>query len=83
MTGPRWFRSSRCDSSACIEVAFTSAAWVKTRRSEGAGACVEVAHTDSAVGVRDSKNPDSPVLTFCPDTWTAFLSGVKAGEFDR
>ncbi|MEW2401740.1 DUF397 domain-containing protein [Streptomyces sp. NPDC046862] len=28
----------------------------------------------TTVPVRDSKNPDGPVLTFAPSAWKAFLS---------
>jgi hypothetical protein len=37
---------------------------------------------DGGVAVRDGKSPDvTPVLMFSADEWTAFISGVKAGEF--
>ncbi|WP_340137767.1 DUF397 domain-containing protein [Bailinhaonella thermotolerans] len=32
--------------------------------------------------MRDSKNPDGPVLAFTPSEWEAFTLGVKDGEFD-
>lgn len=45
--------------------------------------CVEVAHTaDGGRAVRDSKNPDSGTQFYTPGEWAAFLTGVKAGEFD-
>jgi hypothetical protein len=44
--------------------------------------CVEVAFVDGAVAVRDSKQPDGPVLVFTPDEWDAFVGGAKDGEFD-
>jgi len=31
--------------------------------------------------VRDSKNPDSAILRFTADEWSAFVKGVEAGEF--
>jgi hypothetical protein len=34
------------------------------------------------VALRDSKDPDGPILTFTPDEWDAFLRGAKAGRFD-
>jgi hypothetical protein len=43
--------------------------------------CVEVALTAAGVQVRDSKSPVA-TLRFTVDEWTAFLAGVKAGEFD-
>ncbi|MEV6149784.1 DUF397 domain-containing protein [Nonomuraea sp. NPDC052129] len=33
--------------------------------------------------MRDSKDPDGPVLSFTPDEWRAFTAGVKDGEFDE
>lgn len=47
----------------------------------GTNACVEVAITAGAVLVRDSKNPQLAPLSFTTDEWTAFLQGVRAGEF--
>ena len=46
-------------------------------------ACVEVAALpDGGRAVRDSKSPQGPVHSFTREEWTAFVSGVKAGEFD-
>lgn len=57
--------------------------WRKSRRSGGGDNCVEVAFaTNGSVGVRDSKNPTGPVLTFTPAEWEAFTGGVRDGEFD-
>ncbi|QIZ35602.1 DUF397 domain-containing protein [Saccharopolyspora sp. ASAGF58] len=63
---------------------FSQAHWRKSRRSGGTGgACVEVARVVNAAGVRDSKLGDaSPILPFTNRAWAAFLSDVKAGEFD-
>lgn len=43
--------------------------------------CVEVAWVDWLVAVRDSKNPDGPVLTFTPATWHGFLTGIRTDGF--
>jgi Domain of unknown function (DUF397) len=60
---------------------FADAVWHKSTRS-GSGACVEVATLDRVVGVRDSKDSQGPVLVFRFDEWSAFLAGVRDGEFD-
>jgi Domain of unknown function (DUF397) len=57
-------------------------AWHKSSRSGATGACVEVRVVDGAVQVRDSKNPDGPVLTVPPDAWAEFVAGVAGGDFD-
>ncbi len=58
-------------------------AWTKSSRSTGNGACVEVkSPATEAVVVRDSKDPRGPVLTFSPEAWSSFVSGVEHGSFD-
>jgi hypothetical protein len=32
--------------------------------------------------MRDTKDPDGPVLAFTAAEWEAFVAGVKDGEFD-
>lgn len=55
-----------------------AAQWRKSTRSGGNGGnCVEVADLYGAVGVRDSKDPDGPVLRFPLAAWRAFLGTVK------
>lgn len=58
--------------------------WVKSSLSFANGNSVEIADLgDGWTGVRDSKDPNSPVLRFTPDEWHAFIGGVRNGEFDR
>lgn len=46
------------------------------------GGCVEVGRTpEGAVLVRDTKDR-AQQLSFTDEEWTAFVAGVKAGEFD-
>jgi hypothetical protein len=43
--------------------------------------CVEVAHHLDKVYIRNSKQPGNE-LVFSVEEWTAFIRGVKDGEFD-
>ncbi|MCU1644194.1 MAG: hypothetical protein JWN03_4469 [Nocardia sp.] len=57
--------------------------WFKSSRSTSSGECVEAAHfTGGAVGIRDSKNPLGPALTFGPQQWDSFVIAVQTGTFD-
>ena len=57
----------------------TGATWRKSSYSGGnGGTCVEVGNLGPAVAVRDSKNPDGPLLAFAADSWKAFAEQVKA-----
>lgn len=58
--------------------------WRKSRRSNSAGNCVELARLPDDVGfaVRNSRDPDGPALVFTRDEMSAFLGGVTDGDFD-
>jgi hypothetical protein len=60
---------------------FGNATWRKSVRSQSNGACVEVARVGDVIGVRDSKDPTGPILTFTPAEFAAFLDGAAKGEF--
>ncbi|GES28899.1 DUF397 domain-containing protein [Streptomyces angustmyceticus] len=60
--------------------------WVKSSySSQDGGNCLEwsPAHANAhgTVPVRDSKNPNGPALNFAPTAWSAFVTGVQAGDF--
>ena len=56
--------------------------WRKSSYSGSAGGnCVEVArHVPAVVAVRDSKDPDGPVLAFSRAEWQAFTARIKSGD---
>ncbi|QWF81281.1 DUF397 domain-containing protein [Amycolatopsis sp. CA-230715] len=63
---------------------FDDAGWEKSYASEpNGGNCVEVhLGVSGLVGVRDTKLAESPVFVFGTGEWEAFLTAVKAGQFD-
>ncbi|MFI6405276.1 DUF397 domain-containing protein [Streptomyces sp. NPDC050548] len=56
--------------------------WFKSSYSDSSNPsdCVEIATTPHTILVRDSKNIAGPRLTFAPDTWSGFVSGVGRVE---
>ncbi|AIJ14353.1 MULTISPECIES: DUF397 domain-containing protein [Streptomyces] len=73
-----WYKSSYSGGSGdnCLEVA----RWRKSTHSGGSGGnCLEVATGNTAVPVRDSKNPVGPTLRFQADAWTAFVESLRRG----
>ena len=56
--------------------------WRKSSKSGGQGGqCVETANLpEGGRAVRDSKNPEGPVLVFTAGEWSAFIEGVRDGE---
>ena len=83
-----WFKSSfSFASDQCVEVSWHKASF----SGNDGGNCVEVSAVPGSyhpvkegteVLVRDSKNPDGPVLEFTAAEWDAFLAGLRNGEFD-
>ncbi|WP_413753699.1 DUF397 domain-containing protein [Streptomyces sp. R-74717] len=85
-TGPelknaRWRKSSYSGSTGgeCVECTVTGgAAWRKSSYSGNTGGdCVEVVDgLHCAVPVRDSKNPEGPVLIVGANAWQTFVDGL-------
>jgi hypothetical protein len=57
--------------------------WVKASASDSGGQCVEMRRHDGMVEVRDSKDPQGPVLRFRAGEFAAWLDGARTGEFDH
>jgi hypothetical protein len=51
--------------------------WRKSSFSGNGDACVEVASTPAGVLVRDSKNPDGPVLPIATPHWRRLLDTIS------
>jgi hypothetical protein len=55
--------------------------WFKSTRSNGSGACVEIARAQPGIiAVRDSKDPHGPVLTVAGSAFAALVDQVKTGR---
>ena len=52
------------------------------RAGDDAEGAVEIAFVDDLIGMRNSADPDGPVLVFTQAEWDAFVGGVEDGEFD-
>ncbi len=58
--------------------------WIKSSLSYANAQCVEVASLPGgAVGMRDSKNVNGPMLQFTLSEWQAFIAGIRNGEFGQ
>ncbi len=54
-----------------------SIAWRKASRSVGNGECVEVSSSPGQVSVRDSTDPEGPVLNYSASAFRSFLDAAK------
>jgi hypothetical protein len=54
--------------------------WRKSSRSGGGtnDACVELATVANTVAVRDSKNPDGPILAWSSTAWRGFVRDLAS-----
>jgi hypothetical protein len=60
-----------------------SEGWHKPWSGQNGGACVEAKKLpDGRVALRQSTDPEGPVLLYTPEEITAFIEGAKAGEAD-
>ena len=57
--------------------------WIKATRSGTQGDCVEMRRRAGSVELRDSKDPDGPVLRFTTSEFAAWVGGAGRAEFDH
>ncbi|MHB1316886.1 MAG: DUF397 domain-containing protein [Minisyncoccota bacterium] len=57
---------------------FKTSSWSKNNPKT----CVAVAIKPEGVGVRNSNDPTKNTTNFTREEWSAFVKGVKNGEFD-
>jgi hypothetical protein len=59
-------------------------AWRKSRRSNPSGNCVELAKLPDGAGfaVRNSRDPEGPVLVYTRAEIEAFIAGAADGDFN-
>ncbi|EEP75052.1 hypothetical protein MCAG_05379 [Micromonospora sp. ATCC 39149] len=59
--------------------------WLKSRRSNPSGNCVELAELPGGAGiaVRNSRHPEGPALIYTIDEIAAFVLGARDGDFDH
>jgi Domain of unknown function (DUF397) len=56
--------------------------WRKSKYSVNGGNCTEVAAAAGGVAVRDSKDPNGPVLRYSVSSWRSFLATARVDDFD-
>lgn len=87
----RWIKSSFSFANGnCVECAEAPSPWRKSSAGTFNGSCPEwrvsshnhangnCVEVGGGVMVRDSQDPDGPVLTFGAQEWAAFTSSLKA-----
>ena len=57
--------------------------WRKASRSVGNGECIEISSAQGQVFIRDSKDPNGPVLSCSPDTFRSFIDSAKRNDHAR
>ena len=55
----------------------SSLTYITVRRT-----CVSVRVGEDKIEVRNTEDPSKKTLSFTPGEWSAFIGGVKKGEFD-
>lgn len=75
-----WIKSSySADGADCVQ----KGTWIKSSYSADTANCVEMGEClCHGVPIRDSKDPDGPILLFSKESWADFIGAIKDGQFD-
>ncbi|HVH22925.1 MAG TPA: DUF397 domain-containing protein [Pseudonocardia sp.] len=66
-----------------VHLGAASLRWRKSTASNPSGNCVELAELDGGeIAVRNSRHPAGPTLIYTRAEISAFIRGVRGGEFD-
>jgi hypothetical protein len=77
MSSLHWKKSSFSNPNNCVELA-----WRKSSYSDP-NDCVELAWPGELIAIRDSKNPDGPMLRFAQPQLAALISNLVGGQQQR
>jgi hypothetical protein len=70
--------------STSLPVQLRKVRWQKSRYSNSQGSCVEMALLPGGdIAVRNSRDPDGPMLIYTQAEIQALLQGAKDGDFDN
>jgi Domain of unknown function (DUF397) len=90
LSAVQWRKSSHSGGQGgdCVEIAdltpVLAEQWRKSSHSGGQGGqCVEVADRSPVIAVRDSKDPDGPMLTLGHAAFAALLRTIRTGAHDH
>ncbi|WP_018655964.1 DUF397 domain-containing protein [Actinomadura flavalba] len=62
----------------------SGARWLKSRRSNSQGNCVEIAELPGdRIAMRNSRHPEGPALIYTRPEIEALIMGAKDGDFDH
>jgi Domain of unknown function (DUF397) len=66
-----------------VHFGYSTPRWRKSTVSNPSGNCVELAELDGGeIAVRNSRHPTGPTLIYTRAEISAFILGVRGGEFD-
>lgn len=71
-----WIKSGRCDTSSCAE-----ATWVKSHHCDTNSCAEATIIEEGTVFLRNSTDPDGPMLGFTSAEWAGFVLDMRSGDF--